>query len=144
MMAHPKQVLIVVNTITENEVEYIVNTIRKNDILRTGSTTNLLYVNPRLPSCYFSMPAMSLLAEQHNAQAHDALNYIGSVLQIAEAQRWVACGKIRTEALRVAGMLNADYILASHHLMQQLPRTLLFKEINYYFKASNVTSLAQP
>ena len=87
---------------------------------------NLVHVIPNLPTCYFNIPSMVLLAESYFEEATLALTSIGQTLSVQKKDQWLITGKIRTEVLRLAQKLSTNFILASSSSIQDLHKTFLF------------------
>lgn len=123
-----KNILLLTNSLTDAEIEHI--------IIAINNTThniqlNLVHVIPALPTCYFNIPSMVLLAEHYYEEAKQSLRYIGELLQVSEREQWLITGRVRPEVLRLADKLKSRFILASSTCIQDLQRGFLFK------KASN-------
>lgn len=121
-----KNVLLVTNSTTDNEVDLIKDAFihAKEEGLRIK--LSLVHVIPNLPTCYFNIPSMVLLSERYYEEATQALSTIGNVLQVARKDQWLITGRIKTEALRLAERLNIHFILASSVSIQDLHKSFLF------------------
>jgi hypothetical protein len=140
-MDKKKQVLIVTNAITDDEVLQI-----KGAFLTTSRSNKdikliLVHVIPRLPMCYFNMPSMGLLIEQYYAEAKYSISHVGKHLNIAKKDQWLITGKIRTEVLRLANKVGSSLILASEKQSDDLRRSLFIKNIQQYALATQTGSL---
>lgn len=138
-----KQVLIVTNAITDEEVLQI----RKAFDAEFGSSMdiklNLVHVIPQLPTCYFNIPSMGILVEKYYDEAKESLTQVGKHLNVAKKDQWLISGKIRTEVLRLANKLGSNFILASAQQIQELQRSLFFKNIHQYAVIKNINQLNQ-
>lgn len=135
-MDKQKQVLIVTNAITEEEVNQIHRAFKeKHD---TDIKLSLVHVIPRLPTCYFNIPSMSVLVEKYYDDAKQSLNLVGRHLGISKKDQWLISGKTRTEVLKLANKLGSSFILASAEQIQELQRSLFFKNIHQYAVVKNI------
>src|SRR5207253_6635416 len=136
-----KQVLVVTNAITEDEVAQIRKAFTAQYAPQMDMKLNLVHVIPYLPTCYFNIPSMSLLVERYYDEAKESLNQVGKHLGVARKDQWLISGKIRTEVLRLATKLNSSFILASAEQIQELQRSLFFKNIHQYAVIKNINQL---
>lgn len=137
-----KQVLIVTNAITDEEVLQIRQAFSKEQA-PLGIKLSLVHVIPRLPTCYFNIPSMGILIEKYYDEAKQTLAQVGKHLTIAKKDQWLISGKIRTEVLRLANKLESSFILASAQQIQELQRSLFFKNIHQYALIKNINNLKQ-
>lgn len=122
-----QQVLVVTNAMTDQEVTEIKQSFAG---LSAGDIQlSLVHVIPRLPTCYFTMPSMSLLVERYYDEAKQSLEHVGQHLGVAQKDQWLISGKIRTEVLRLANKLGTSFILASAEQIQELQHSLFIKQI---------------
>ena len=142
-MEKKKQVLIVTNAITDNEVLQIRKAFSSQDASQADIRLSLVHVIPRLPTCYFNIPSMGLLVEKYYDEAKQSLTQVGKHLGIAKKDQWLISGKIRTEVLRLANKLDSSFILASAQQIQELQRSLFFKNIHQYAVIKNINQLKQ-
>ncbi|EKD69956.1 MAG: hypothetical protein ACD_46C00688G0003 [uncultured bacterium] len=142
-MEKSKQVLIVTNAITEDEVTKIQNAFSTEYASNIDIKLTLVHVIPRLPTCYFNIPSMGMLVEKYYEEAKKSLTEVGKHLGIAKKDQWLISGKIRTEVLRLANKLGSDFILASAQQIQELQRSLFFKNIHQYAVIKNINQLKQ-
>ena len=119
-----KNVLLVTNNVTEDEVNLIKTAIENVNLTITLS---LVHVIPNLPTCYFNIPSMITLAEQYYTEAKSSLTNIGEKLIIPKKNQWLITGRIKSEVLRLAGKLNTNYILASSTNIQDIYKTFAAK-----------------
>ena len=96
---------------------------------------------PRLPTCYFNIPSMGLLIEKYYDEAKHSLHEIGKYLNVPKKDQWLISGKIRTEVLRLANKIGSHFILASAEQIQELQRSLFFKNIHQYAMIKNINHL---
>lgn len=142
-MEKNKQVLIVTNSITEEEVVQIKQAFEANNESSSDIKVNLVHVIPHLPTCYFNIPSMGLLVEKYFDEAKESLTQIGRRLQVAKKDQWLITGKIRTEVLRLATRLDASFILAGAEQIQELQHSLFFKNIHQYALIKNINQIKQ-
>lgn len=138
-----KQVLIVTNAITEDEVKQIKQAFDSKIVGNMDIKISLVHVIPHLPTCYFNIPSMGMLVEKYFDEAKDSLQQIGRQLGITKKDQWLISGKIRTEVLRLANKLGSNFILASAQQIQELQHSLFFKNIHQYALIKNINQLQQ-
>lgn len=140
-MEQAKQVLIVTNAITDEEVVQIKKAFSAEN---TGNIKlSLVHVIPRLPTCYFNIPSMGTLIEKYYDEAKESLMQVGKHLGVAKKDQWLISGKTRTEVLRLANKLGSDFILASSQQIQELQHSLFFKNIHQCAVIKNIKQLEQ-
>lgn len=137
-MTKKKQILIVTNSITEDEVSQIRKAFHTSDM---DLKISLVHVIPKLPTCYFNIPSMGVLVEKYYDEAKQSLSHVGKDLGIAKKDQWLISGKVRTEVLRLANKLGSSFILASAQQIQELQRSLFFKNIHQYASIKNINQL---
>lgn len=137
-MDKQKQVLIVTNAMTEEEVSQIRKTFSEKKAEASDIKVSLVHVIPRLPTCYFNIPSMTVLVEKYYDDAKQSLNMVGRLLGVAKKDQWLISGKTRTEVLRLANKLGSSFILASTEQIQELQRSLFFKNIHQYAVVKNI------
>ena len=142
-MDKTKQVLIVTNAITDEEIVEIRNAFNSEQSPNVDIKINLVHVIPHLPTCYFNIPSMGVLIEKYYDEAKQSLNQVGNLLGVAKKDQWLISGKIRTEVLRLANKLGSSFILASAQQIQELQRSLFFKNIHQYAVIKNINHLKQ-
>ena len=142
-MEQKKQVLIVTNAITDEEVSQIRDAFSNEFSSKMDIKVSLVHVIPHLPTCYFNIPSMGMLIEKYYDEAKHSLLEVGKHLEIAKKDQWLISGKIRTEVLRLANKLGSDFILASAQQIQELQRSLFFKNIHQYAVIKNINHLKQ-
>ncbi|OGT60855.1 MAG: hypothetical protein A3F14_02480 [Gammaproteobacteria bacterium RIFCSPHIGHO2_12_FULL_43_28] len=138
-----KQVLIVTNSITDDEVLEIQQAFDDKIAPLMNINLSLVHVIPRLPTCYFNIPSMGILIERYYAEAKKSLNQVGKMLSVTKRNQWLISGKTRTEVLRLANRLSSDFILASAEQIQELQRSLFFKNIHQYTMIKSIDHLKQ-
>lgn len=142
-MGEPKKVLLVTNSATEAEVAEIKQAIQDAHSRRIQLKVSLVHVIPTLPSCYFNIPSMVLLAEKYYEEAKHTLTHIGDALHIAQKDQWLITGRLRSEVLRLATKLNVNFILASSSNIPDLHKSFLFqREQNTPIKSINNLEVA--
>ena len=142
-MDKKKQVLIVTNAITDDEVMQIRQAFSSEFASDDDIKISLVHVIPRLPTCYFNIPSMGMLIEIYYDEAKHSLSEVGQRLGIAKNDQWLISGKIRTEVLRLANKLGSSFILASAQQISELQRSLFFKNIHQYAIIKNINQLKQ-
>lgn len=136
-----KQVLIVTNAITDEEVVQIRKAFNSENTQKIDIKLNLVHVIPRLPTCYFNIPSMGMLIEKYYDEAKQSLTQVGKHLGIAKKDQWLISGKTRTEVLRLANKLGSNFILASAQQIKELQRSLFFKNLRDYALIKNINQL---
>lgn len=126
-MKEPKNVLLVTNSATDDEIIHISNAIKEFKEKGLNIQLNLVHVIPTLPTCYFNIPSMALLAERYYDEAKQSLNYIGERLMVSANNQWIMTGKMRQEVLRLANKLHIHFILASTETVQDFHKSFLFR-----------------
>ena|SRR3990167_556059 len=142
-MEKSKQVLIVTNSITDEEILQIRKAFSSEYNQLIDISITLVHVIPRLPTCYFNIPSMGILIEKYYDEAKQSLHQIGNYLGVSKKDQWLISGKIRTEVLRLANRLGSNFILASAQQIQELQRSLFFKNIHQYAIIKNINQLKQ-
>jgi hypothetical protein len=140
-MDKKKQVLIVTNAMTEDEVNQIKQAFSAEIRQTMDAKVSLVHVIPHLPTCYFNIPSMGMLVEKYYEEAKHSLFEVGKQLSVAKKDQWLITGKIRTEVLRLANKLESNFILASGKQIQELQRSLFFKNIHQYAMIRNINQL---
>lgn len=140
-MDRRKQVLVVTNAITEEEVLQIKRAFSSENTQQVDIRLSLVHVIPRLPTCYFNLPSMGMLIERYYDEAKYSLYQVGKYLSVPMKDQWLISGKTRTEVLRLASKLGSSFILASAQQIQELHRSLFFKNIHQYALIKNVNQL---
>jgi hypothetical protein len=143
VMDRRKQVLIVTNAITDEEVAQIKKAFNQEHAPKVDIKINLVHVIPHLPTCYFNIPSMGVLVEKYYDEAKDSLHQVGKFLNVAKKDQWLISGKVRTEVLRLANKLGSNFILASAKQIQELQRSLFFKNIHQYAVIKNINQIKQ-
>ena len=138
-MDDTKNVLIVTNSVTNEEVNLIKEAVANSNNLNIK--LSLVYVIPNLPTCYFNIPSMVTLAEQYYEEAKKSLTTIGDKLNVSKKNQWLITGRIKTEVLRLAGKLNTQFILASSTNIQDLHKSLSSKKETRRTDVSSVNNI---
>lgn len=121
-----KNVLLVTNSASESELVLIKEAFSHARAQGLNIHLSLVHVIPNLPTCYFNIPSMVQLVEGYHAEATRTLNHLGEELSIKKGDQWLVTGRIRTEVLRLANKLDAQFILASSESIQDLHQSFLF------------------
>lgn len=138
-----KQVLIVTNAITDEELLQIRKAFSAEASAKIDIKLSLVHVIPRLPTCYFNIPSMGMLVEKYYDEAKQSLTQVGKHLRVAKKDQWLISGKIRTEVLRLANKLGSNFILASSQQIKELQRSLFFKNLRDYALIKNINQIEQ-
>lgn len=127
-MDEAKKVLLVTNAINDTEINQIKQSLGDALDQDLQIEVNLVHVIPNLPTCYFTIPSMVLLAEQYYDEAKGYLTAVGEALNVPKKNQWLITGRLKSEVLRLAGKLSCDYILASSTNIQELQQALTLKK----------------
>lgn len=118
-MEQKKHVLLVTNAVTDEEITQIKEAVKTPQIVPISIKVSLVHVIPTLPTCYFNIPSMIMLADRYYQEARENLTRVGDELNVSKKDQWLIMGKMRTEVLRLAHKLNVQFILANTaHLME--------------------------
>ena len=79
-----KQILIVTNAITEEEVLSIKDAFSSDYAPKLQLNISLVHVIPRLPTCYFNIPSMGMFIEKYYDEAKQSLTTVVKRLRIAK------------------------------------------------------------
>ncbi len=142
-MMKRKQVLIVTNAITDEEVLQIRKAFHSEYQAEMNIKVSLVHVIPHLPTCYFNIPSMGMLVEKYYDEAKQSLFQVGKHLGVAKKDQWLISGKMRTEVLRLANKLGSQFILASAQQIKELQRSLFFKNLHEYAMIRNINQIEQ-
>jgi hypothetical protein len=126
-MSTPKHILLVTNAVTETELSLIHDAMNQAKKDGMPIKLSLVHVIPNLPTCYFNIPSMVMLAERYYEEAKNCLATIGSNLEITKENQWLITGRIKNEVLRLADKLDAHFILASSPNIQDFHKSFTFK-----------------
>jgi hypothetical protein len=118
VMNTAKNILLVTNATTEEEINLIKAAIKTQDSLKIK--LNLVHIIPSLPTCYFNIPSTVLLAERYYDEAEKCLSTVGQSLGVAKRDQWLVTGRIKNEVIRLAQKLKAHFILASSSNIAEL------------------------
>jgi hypothetical protein len=127
-MKETKNILLVTNATTEEEISLIKAAITTQENLRIKLT--LVHIIPTLPTCYFNIPSTVLLAERYYDEAEKCLTTVGYALGVEKKDQWLITGRIKNEVLRLAQKLKAQFILASSINIPELHKSLWQKNEN--------------
>ena len=136
-MSEAKNVLLVTNGATEEEIHLIKEAIHQQHDMPINVV--LVHVIPSLPTCYFNIPSTVLLAERYYDEAEKCLTTIGKQLGVEKNHQWLITGRIKTEVLRLANKLKTQFILASSTTLSELHNALLSKR---HLSAASVQSMS--
>jgi hypothetical protein len=140
-MNNTKNVLLVTNATTEEEINLIKAAIKTQDNLNIK--INLVHIIPSLPTCYFNIPSTVLLAERYYEEAEKCLNTVGHTLGVEKKDQWLVTGRIKTEVLRLASKLKTQFILASSINIAELHQSVLFKKENHTASIQSINHLVR-
>jgi hypothetical protein len=124
-MKESKNVLLVTNATTEEEIALIKAAVNNHNDLKINLT--LVHIIPSLPTCYFNIPSTVLLAERYYDEAEKCLTTIGKELNVEKKDQWLITGKIKSEVLRLADKLQVQFILASSTSIPELHKSMWAK-----------------
>lgn len=143
-MEQKKHVLLVTNAVTDKEVAQIRSAIvspASPSFVPVTVKISLVHVVPTLPTCYFNIPSMIMLADRYYQEAKDNLTRVGDTLDISKKDQWLIMGKVRTEVLRLANKLNVQFILANSANLIELRKAPLSQKENQRFIIDHVGEL---
>lgn len=121
-----RNVLLVTNATTDDEIAQIKQVIARVKRPNLAIRLSLVHVIPTLPTCYFNIPSMVVLAERYYDEAKQSLSYVGGFLEIPPSDQWLITGRARAEVLRLANKLNTHFILASSTTIPELHKSPMF------------------
>lgn len=121
-----RNVLLVTNATTDDEISQIKQVLARVKRPDLAIKLSLVHVIPTLPTCYFNIPSMVVLAERYYDEAKQSLSYVGDFLDIPASDQWLITGRPRPEVLRLANQLNTHFILASSTTITELHKSPLF------------------
>ncbi|MCD6040055.1 MAG: hypothetical protein K0S27_1455 [Gammaproteobacteria bacterium] len=127
-----KNVLLITNATTDAEIVKIKEVIAQASQSHLSIRLSLAHVIPALPTCYFNIPSMVLLAERCYEEAKQSLTYAGEFLGIEQSNQWLITGRARSEVLRLANKLNTHFILASSTTIPELRKLFIFSKKEQY------------
>ena len=140
-MSETKNVLLVTNSTTDGEIILIKEAINHAKAQNIDIKLSLVHVIPNMPTCYFNIPSMVLVAERYYEEATQTLTLISETLDVAKKDQWLITGRIRTEVLRLAQKLKTHFILASSTSIQDLHKSFLFARRNDSTPIRSISSL---
>jgi len=143
-MSETKNVLLVTNTASQEEIDQIKNALAKGTEQGKQINLRLVHVIPSLPACYFNMPSMVKLAERYYEEATQSLSAIGAALGVAKKDQWLITGKIRSEVLRLAARLETHFILAGKECIRELHQSFLMQGRSRLTPVRSINSLGNP
>lgn len=127
-MSTQRHVLLVTNATSEAEIALIKDAMLRAENDGMQIKLSLVHVIPNLPTCYFNIPSMVVLAERYYEEAKIALTSAGEQLQVAKDSQWLVTGRAKTEVVRLAEKIDAHFILASSTNIQELQKTFAIKK----------------
>lgn len=127
-MSTPKHVLLVTNAVTESEISLVKDALSRAKEDNMDIRLSLVHVIPNLPTCYFNIPSMVMLAERYYEEAKKCLTNVGQTLEITKENQWLITGRLKNEVLRLADKLDADFILASSPHIQEFHKTFKIRQ----------------
>lgn len=137
-----KNVLLVTNAAADDEIllvkDALVNAAKQGMSIKLS----LVHVIPNLPTCYFNIPSMVLLAEQYYEEAKKCLSIAGENLGVAKKDQWLITGKIKSEVIRLASKLDTQFILASSTNIQDLHKVFSVTRHSQPAQVRNINNLA--
>src|SRR5579872_802598 len=95
-----KHVLLVTNTTLEPEIDLIKQAIKNAREHGLEIKLSLVHVIPNLPTCYFNIPSMVVLAERYYDEAKTYLTTVGETLGVSKQDQWLITGRMKSEVLR--------------------------------------------
>lgn len=140
-MEQRKHILLVTNAVTGKEVAEVREALTSPQLLPVSVKISLVHVVPTLPTCYFNIPSMIMLADRYYQEARDNLMQVGNSLNVSKKDQWLIMGKVRTEVLRLANKLNVSFILANSANLIELRKSPLAARDNQRFIIDNVSEL---
>jgi hypothetical protein len=129
-MEQRKHVLLVTNAVKEEELAQIQGAMTTPQLVPVAMRMSLVHVIPTLPTCYFNIPSMIMLADRYYQEARDNLTRVGDLLNVSKKDQWLIMGKVRTEVLRLANKLNVQFILANSAHLIELRKSPISKKEN--------------
>ena len=140
-MTTPKHVLLVTNSVTSEELSLIKDSLNRAKQENMPIKLSLVHVIPNLPTCYFNIPSMVVLAERYYDEAKTYLTTVGETLGVSKQDQWLITGRMKSEVLRLASKLRASFILASSSSIQDLHKTFFVKKTNSTTIIRNINSI---
>jgi len=141
-MDEQKNVLLVTNSTSEAEVAQIRQAILLAHNQDLKIRLSLVHIIPTLPTCYFNIPSMVLLAERYYEEAKRSLITVGEALNVAKKDQWLITGRIKSEVFRLANKLDTHFILASSVSIQDLHKSFLFKKEQVPMPVQHISHLS--
>jgi hypothetical protein len=137
-----KHVLLVTNAVTETELCSIKDALNRTAQDGMQIKLSLVHVIPNLPTCYFNIPSMVMLAERYYEEAKKCLTTVGDTLGIVKENQWLITGRIKNEVLRLADKLDAHFILASSTNIQDFHKTFKFTKDHSHTVVQNISAIS--
>lgn len=141
MMIQTKNILLITNSTTDEEIQLIKKAKEQALTKNLHLNISLVHVIPNLPTCYFNIPSMVVLAERYNQEAAKVLLNIGNILRVDKQNQRLISGRVKTEVLRLADKLNIHYILASSTNIRDLHASS-YSHIRHDYKNTPIRSIA--
>ncbi len=140
-MEQKKHVLFVTNAVTDDEISQVKEAVKMPQIVPVSFKVSLVHVIPTLPTCYFNIPSMIMLADRYYQEARENLARVGDSLNISKKDQWLIMGKVRTEVLRLASKLNVQFILANTAHLLELRKSPSIKKEDQRLIINNASEL---
>ena len=140
-MEQRKHVLLVTNAVTNDEIAQVKEAVLTPQIVPVSMKVSLVHVIPTLPTCYFNIPSMIMLADRYYQEARENLTRLGDELNVSRKDQWLIMGKVRTEVLRLANKLQVQFILANSAHLIELRKAPLSKKDDQRLIIDNVSEL---
>lgn len=140
-MEQKRHVLLVTNAVTDEEVTQVKEAVRTPQIVPVSFKVSLVHVIPTLPTCYFNIPSMIMLADRYYQEARENLTRVGDTLNVSKKDQWLIMGKVRTEVMRLASKLNVQFILANTAHLLELRKSTSIKNEDQRLIINNASEL---
>lgn len=140
-MSTPKHVLLVTNAVSDEEICLIKDALSRAEQNGMPIQLSLVHVIPNLPTCYFNIPSMVMLAERYYEEGKQCLTMIGDILDVTQNNQWLITGRIKNEVLRLADKLDAHFILASSSNIQDFHKTFKFTREHHHAVVTNISAI---
>ncbi len=140
-MSTSKHVLLVTNSVTDAEISLIKDALSRAKHDTMPIHLSLVHVIPNLPTCYFNIPSMVILAERYYEEAKNCLSSVGSTLSVDKEHQWLITGRVKNEVLRLADKLDAHFILASSNNIQDFHKSLKIKAAQHATTINTISAI---
>ena len=140
-MQQGKHVLLITNTVSGDEVIQVKDAICAPRNATMPIKISLVQVMPSLPTAYFNIPSMLVLADRYYQEARENLTRIGESLNVSKRDQWLIMGKVKTEVMRLATRLNVQFILASSAHLLELRKSLSHRREDQQIIINNLSEL---